>query len=63
MPSGRRPIGSELEYDAALEEARRLWGSPIGTPDGDRLDILLESYEVLHYPIASPYPVGQGGGQ
>jgi HTH-type transcriptional regulator/antitoxin HigA len=53
-------IKNEAQYDAALAEIERLWGSPEQTPAGDRLDVLLvlvESYEAQHHPIAPPDPV------
>ena len=53
-------IKTEVDYDAALVEINRLWGSAEGTSNGDRLDILLvlvESYEAQHHPIAPPDPV------
>ena len=55
-----RPIKTESDYEATLEEIDRLWGSPEGTEEGDRLDVLLvlvESYESKHYPIDPPDPV------
>lgn len=55
-----QPIKTETHYDAALAEIDRLWGATEGTPDGDRLDVLLvlvDSYEAQHYPIAPPDPV------
>lgn len=42
------------DYEAALEETQRLWGQPVGTTEGDRLDILLsliEAYERRHFPM------------
>ena len=35
------PIKTENDYDAALSEIERLWGSKEGTESGDKLDILL----------------------
>lgn len=55
-----RPIRTEADYDAALSEVERLWGSKVGTPAGDRLDVLLiliENYESKHHPIDPPDPV------
>jgi antitoxin component HigA of HigAB toxin-antitoxin module len=49
-----KPIGNEADYEAALEEIERLWGSEPGTPDGDRFEVLftrVEAYEDQHYPI------------
>lgn len=54
------PIKTEADYDTALAEIERLWGAVAGSPDGDRLDILLalvESYEARHYPILPPGPI------
>src|SRR3990172_3046815 len=55
-----RPIRNEADYDQALAEVDRLWGAKQGTPNGDRLDVLLvlvEHYEVKHHPIDPPDPV------
>src|SRR4249920_457611 len=55
-----KPIRTEADYDAALAEVERLWGSKSGTPNGDRLDVLatlIEAYEEKHYPIDVPDPV------
>ncbi len=55
-----QPVRTEEDYDAALEEIERLWGAPEGTPDGDRLDVLMvlvENYESKHHPIDPPDPI------
>ena len=55
-----KPIRSEADYEAALEEAERLWGAGSGTPEGDRLDVLatlIEVYEAKHHPMDPPDPV------
>ena len=60
MKSELRPIRSEADYDEALAEVERLWGSKLGTPEGDRLDILatlIEAYEDEHYPMDPPDPI------
>jgi len=52
-----RSVKTEVDYDAALKDIDRLWGSPENTPDGDRLDVLLalvENYEFRHHAIAPP---------
>jgi HTH-type transcriptional regulator/antitoxin HigA len=57
---GIKPIRSESDHDAALREIERLWGSPQGTPKGDRLDVLaalVEAYERTHYPVDTPDPI------
>jgi HTH-type transcriptional regulator / antitoxin HigA len=60
MPADLKPIRSEADYEHALAEVERLWGSMSGTPNGDRLDVLatlIEAYEEKHYPIDVPDPV------
>lgn len=55
-----KPIRTKAEYDAALKEIERLWGSPYGTPLGDTLDVLVtlvEAYEEQHYPVPPPDPI------
>ena len=55
-----KPIRSEADYDAALAEIERLWGARVGTPEGDRLDILatlVDAYENEHYPMDPPDPI------
>lgn len=47
------------EYEAALKEVERLWGATVGTPEGDRLDVLatlIDAYEAKHYPMDPPGP-------
>ncbi|SIQ20158.1 HTH-type transcriptional regulator / antitoxin HigA [Rhizobium sp. RU35A] len=39
---------------------KALWGAEAGTPDGDRLDVLvtlIDAYENAHYPIDLPDPI------
>ena len=60
MATELRPIRSEADYEAALDEAERLWGAGSGTPEGDRLDVLatlIEVYEAKQYPMDPPDPV------
>lgn len=55
-----RPIRSEADYRAALADIERLWKSEPGTPEGDRVDvlvILIEAYEARHHPIPAPDPI------
>lgn len=52
-----KPIRSEDDYQAALQEVDRLLEYEPGTPEGDRLDVLatsIEAYEVKHFPIPQP---------
>jgi HTH-type transcriptional regulator/antitoxin HigA len=55
-----KPIRSEADYQAALSEIERLWGTKLGTPDGDRLDVLatlVDAYENQHQPMDPPDPI------
>ena len=55
-----KPLKTETDYEAALEELEHLWGAPAGTPKGDRLDILatlIDAYENEHYPMDPPAPI------
>lgn len=52
-----KPIRTETDYQAALKEIESLLDSQPGTPEGDRLDILVtlvEAYEARHFPIPEP---------
>ncbi len=57
-----KPIHTETDYQAALKEVERLIDSQPGTPEGDRMDVLvtlIEAYEARHFPIPEPDdPVG-----
>src|SRR5436190_13228610 len=60
MAGDVRPIRTERDYEAALKGVERLWGSKVGTRDGDRLDVLatlIDAYETEHYPMDPPDPV------
>jgi HTH-type transcriptional regulator / antitoxin HigA len=55
-----RPIRTEADYQAALAEIERLWGARLGTPEGDRLDVLatlIDAYEAEHDPVDPPDPI------
>lgn len=55
-----RPIRTEADHAAALEELGRLWGAPVGSREGDRLDVLatlIDAYEAKHHPIDPPDPI------
>ena len=52
-----RPIRTGADHEAALREIERLWGAAAGTPEGDRLDVLVtlvEAWETKHYPLDLP---------
>jgi HTH-type transcriptional regulator / antitoxin HigA len=60
MATEIRPIRSKRDHEAALKEVERLWGAKVGTPEGDRLDVLatlIDAYEAKHYPIDPPDPI------
>ena len=55
-----KPIKTEADYEAALTEIEKLWGSNYGSPEGDKLNVLVtlvEAYEEEHYPIMPPDPI------
>jgi len=54
------PVRTEQEYEAALSEIDGLMTAQAGTPEGDRLDVLVtlvEAYERRHHPIEAPDPI------
>jgi HTH-type transcriptional regulator/antitoxin HigA len=51
-----RPIRTDQDHRAALDEIEACWGAPEGSEDDDRLDVLVtlvESYETKRWPIES----------
>jgi Predicted transcription regulator containing HTH domain len=55
-----RPIKTEADYEAALQEIEALMTAEPNTPDGDRLEVLVtlvEAYEAKHFPLDLPDPV------
>lgn len=55
-----RPIRTKADHRWALKEVERLWDAEPGTPDGDRVDVLvtlIEAYEAKHFPISAPDPI------
>ncbi len=57
-----RPIRTSADYKSTLKEISVLMESDpdLGTPDGDRLDILVtlvQAYEAKHAPMTPPDPV------
>jgi HTH-type transcriptional regulator/antitoxin HigA len=55
-----RPIKTKSDYRAALKDVEGLWEAEPGTPDGDRVDVLvtlIEAYEARHFPIPAPDPI------
>ena len=55
-----KPIGTEADYETALEAVTKLMEAKPGTPRGDRLDVLttlVEAYERKVHPIVSSDPI------
>lgn len=55
-----RPIRTEQDYEAAVDEVGRLMNAQAGTAQGDELEVLstlVEAYEAEHYPIEAPDPI------
>lgn len=55
-----KPIRNGNDHAAALAEIERVWGAPEGTPEGDRLEVLVtlvEAYERVYFPIDVPDPI------
>jgi HTH-type transcriptional regulator / antitoxin HigA len=50
-----RPIRTDKDYRAALAEIENLWGASIGTPEGDKLDILVTLVETLATQEPAPF--------
>ncbi len=60
MAAEMKPIRTEADYEAALEEVAALWGAASGTSRGDRLDVLatlIDVYEAKHHAMDPPDPV------
>jgi HTH-type transcriptional regulator/antitoxin HigA len=60
MATDVKPIRTEADYDAAMEDVAGLWGAMSGTPEGDRLDVLatlIDAYEAKHHAMDAPDPI------
>lgn len=54
------PIKTTRDYRRVLKEVESLMMAKRGTPEGDRLDVLVtlvEAWEAKHYPLDLPDPV------
>jgi HTH-type transcriptional regulator/antitoxin HigA len=54
------PIRDDADHAMALRRIEQLWGAPIGSPEGDELDILatlVERYEDERWPSEALEPV------
>lgn len=55
-----KPIRTKTDYRAVLKEIETLMSARAGTPEGERLDVLVtlvEAYEKKHYRFDVPDPV------
>lgn len=55
-----KPLRTEKDYQAALQEIETLLDAEPGTPEEDRLDVLatlVKVYEDAQYPMAKPSPI------
>ena len=60
MATEVKPIRTDADHEAALEQVAALWGAVVGTRDGDRLDVLatlIDAYEARRYPMDPPDPI------
>jgi HTH-type transcriptional regulator/antitoxin HigA len=55
-----KPIRNEMEYEDALREIDALFAAEPGTPEADRLEVLVilaEAYEAKRYTLPAPDPI------
>jgi HTH-type transcriptional regulator/antitoxin HigA len=55
-----KPIRTDDDYREVLREIERLMPAASGSPEGEKLDVLVtlvEAYERKHYPLDFPDPV------
>jgi HTH-type transcriptional regulator / antitoxin HigA len=55
-----KPIRTEGDYRAVLLDIESLMDAELGSPEGERLDVLttlVEGFEAKHYPMELPDPV------
>jgi HTH-type transcriptional regulator / antitoxin HigA len=53
-------IKTEEEYNLSLQRLEEIFDAPIGTPEGDELELLsllIDNYEKVQYPIDLPDPI------
>lgn len=56
-PKPIKPIRSDSDYDAALEEIERLFAAEPGSEDADRMEVLVvlaQYYQHTHHPVGPP---------
>jgi HTH-type transcriptional regulator/antitoxin HigA len=55
-----RPIHNDADHALALAEVEELWGAVEGSPEAERLDVLVtlvNAYEAEHHRIDPPDPI------
>jgi HTH-type transcriptional regulator/antitoxin HigA len=55
-----KPIRTDKDHREALKEIERLWSATEGTPEDDRLEVLVtlvDAYEEKRFPIDVPDPI------
>lgn len=55
-----QPIHNDADHTSAVKRIEALMGAPLGSPEGDELDILatlVVAYEKEHYPLPPPDPI------
>ena len=55
-----KPLSNEDDYRAALAEVYSSMDAPLGSPEGDRLEVLvtlIEAYEERYWAIDAPDPI------
>jgi HTH-type transcriptional regulator/antitoxin HigA len=55
-----KPVRTSKDHRAALAEVERLWDAKAGTPERDRLEVLvtlIEAFEAKNHPIPPPDPI------
>jgi HTH-type transcriptional regulator / antitoxin HigA len=55
-----KPIRNDDDLQTVLDRINALWGAPVGTDEGDELEVLsllVEKYEDDHYPMPPSDPV------
>jgi HTH-type transcriptional regulator/antitoxin HigA len=55
-----KPIRTGADHERALRRIETLWRSPLGSPKGDELEVLVtlvEAYEERNFPVDLPDPL------
>ncbi|WP_416425496.1 transcriptional regulator [Pseudomonas sp. App30] len=55
-----KPIHSDDDLAQALARVEHLWNAPVGSPEGDELEILtllIEKYEGVRFPMPPSNPI------